>query len=90
MAFFSGEGIGIPISPAFSIIERVSLTIKAMHTAFFRYSVPISLSSRQDTSSISSTVPLRQSPLKPALLSSAPLSDFSEFLKTPATITPVI
>ena len=45
-------GIGTPISPAFSIIDRVSLAIKAITTASRIKLEPITTSRRQATSTI--------------------------------------
>lgn len=82
---FEKEGI----NPAFSMMEMVSLTMKAITTASRIKLEPITTSRRQPTSTISRVTPFRQRPFQPTRLSKAPLVVFSLLWNTPATIRPV-
>lgn len=76
------SGRGRPISPAFSMIERPSFVINPMHTASLRYSVPINASRREAMRTYNNVMPFLHNPFQPALLSSAPFSDFGLFPNT--------
>ena len=65
-------GIGIPISPAFSIIDMLSLAMNPIITASLTKVDGVSAERRHATSTTRRVTPLRQSPLNPALLSRVP------------------
>ena len=71
-ALVIASGMGSPIKPAFSMMEMVSLQIKPITTASLTKVEPITASSLQATSTISSVSPLRHRPFHPARDSSVP------------------
>ena len=89
-AFFIMEGIGTPISPAFSTIESTSFAINPMHTAFLMYSTPRTISRRAAIRTYSKVIPFLQSPFHPALLSNAPLGDFGLLRNTAGSMIPPV
>lgn len=89
-ALASTFGIGTPISPAFSMMLKVSFAINPITTASRTKLEPITASSLHATSTIIRLMPLRHRPFQPALLSSVPVLVFGEAWNTPATISPVM
>ena len=73
MALVMAVGMGSPIRPAFSTMEMASLAEKPMIAASRTKLPPMTASSWQATSTMSSVSPLRMRPFQPALLSSAPV-----------------
>ena len=90
MALVMAAGMGKPIRPAFSTMEMASLAEKPMIAASRTKLPPMTASSWQATSTMSSVSPLRMRPFQPALLSSAPVLVLGLAWNTPATTRPVM
>lgn len=90
IAFLIASGMGTPISPAFSIMDRSSLAVYAKITEFRTKFTPKTTSSLLAIITNKRVMHFLVMPLNPAFDSNAPFGVLRLFLKIPPTHKPLI